>query len=440
MATILLGSPLPFPSTDEEVTLFRPQVLAGRSAQRFGSVLIHQPWGYGVAALLAGSLILVITAFAFFGTYTRKATVNGLLMPEQGMLRIAAPGAGLIRDIRVVEGQRVETGEALFVISGERLSMAGETQERIAGQLRQRGALLERTRHLADERLSGQLRMLDNRLAAIATEQEQLRLEAGLLERRVGLAQAHLERQQKLVEAGFVALAQSQQAEAELLTLQGQQRSIQRTQVALGRERSDLLTQRQEAQLQHRSETAEADRALALLQQEQVENDARTELISVAPFAGTVAGLSAQEGQQVTAGTLLASLIPQGAPMLAHLYAAPRQAGFIEAGQSVLIRYAAYPYQKFGMARGRVTEVAKTPYAAQELPAHVASAIQEAGAPAELSYRISVALDEQSISVYGQKQLLKAGMLLEADIVQDRRRLYEWALEPIYSISGKWRD
>lgn len=50
---------------------------------------------------------------------------------------------------------------------------------------------------------------------------------------------------------------------------------------------------------------------------------------------------------------------------------------------------------------------------------------------------MKVELETQSIAVYGNAQPLQAGMLLEADIIQDRRRLYEWALEPIYSVTGK---
>lgn len=430
---------MPTSSTDE-APLFRAEALAAKSAQRFGNVLIHQPWGYGLAAILAGALILLVVAFAFFGTYTRKATINGLLMPERGMLRLTAPGPGILSDVRVVEGQSVEAGEALFVLSGERLSAAGGTQKLISQQLSQRLLLLERNRSLADERLAGQLRMFDSRLATIASELSQFREEVRLLERRGELANTHLGRQQELVDAGFISVAQLQQAEAELLTLQGQQQSIQRARASIQRERTELMAQRQDAELRHRSEMSEIDNGIALIRQEQAESDVRAELVSVAPFAGTLTGLSVQPGQQVTAGALLASLIPQGVTLTAHLYAAPRQAGFIEPGQPVLMRYAAYPYQKFGMARGRVVDVAKSPYAAQELPAHIASAIQGGGAPSELFYRVTVALDSPSIDVYGHAQLLQAGMLLEADVVQDKRRLYEWALEPLYSVTGKMQE
>ncbi|UVJ44494.1 HlyD family efflux transporter periplasmic adaptor subunit [Pseudomonas sp. LS1212] len=336
----------------ENTSLFRTEVISFSRQQGMGHVLIHQPWGYRVATALAGVLILLILAFGYFGTYTRKATVNGLLVPENGMLRLTASSTGLLTDVKVVEGQQVKAGEVLFIISGERLSIAGGTQKLISEQLNQRLLLMERNRALADDRLAGQVRMADSRLAVISEELRQFQEEIRLLKRRTALAQAHLERQQELVRAGFISIAQLQQAEAEQLTIKGQQQSIQRARNSLNRERTELLAQRQDMLLRHQSEISEVDRGIALVRQEQVESDVRSEQVVVSPFDGLVTGVSVQRGQHVAAGTLIASLIPHGAILSAHIYFDSRRVGFIEAGQPVLLRYAAYPYQKFGMGRG----------------------------------------------------------------------------------------
>ncbi len=52
-------------------------------------------------------------------------------------------------------------------------------------------------------------------------------------------------------------------------------------------------------------------------------------------------------------------------------------------------------------------------------------------------YRITVVLARQTITAYGKPQPLQAGMLVDADIVQEKRHLYEWVLEPLYSLTGK---
>lgn len=424
------------PSGDQ--VLFRKDALDATRDHQLGRVLVHQPWGYSLAALLTSFFILVVCLFAFFGTYTRKATVPGLLTPEHGMLRLSATGSGIVGDVKVAEGQLVTAGDTLFVVSGERISRLGGTQQLIAEQLEQRLHLALRNRQLASERLEGQLRMFDQRVSAIAEERARIRAEVQLLTKRVSLAKAHLQRQTELVHAGFLAIAQLQVAEGEMLSIQGQLESTQRTQASLARERTDLLAQRQEAELRQRAEVAESEHALSLVRQEQAENTLRSQHINVAPYAGYVSGLTVQRGQQVNTGDMLASLIPHNAELTAHLYVGPRQAGFIEVGQTVMMRYVAYPYQKFGMARGSVVDIAKTPYAPTELPLHVSSAVQRGDRVSEtLYYRVTVKLESQHMQVYGSAQILQAGMLLDADILQDKRRLYEWALEPLYSITGK---
>ena len=56
----------------------------------------------------------------------------------------------------------------------------------------------------------------------------------------------------------------------------------------------------------------------------------------------------------------------------------------------------------------------------------------------EQLYRLRVQLNEQSVMAYGKPQPLQSGMLLDADILQESRRLYEWVLEPLYSLTGKF--
>ncbi|MFJ2380410.1 HlyD family secretion protein [Pseudomonas protegens] len=401
-------------------------------------MLIHQPLGYSVAALLVITFIAIVGAFSYFGTYTRKATVTGLLMPEQGILRLSSNGTGFISEVRVVEGQRVEYGDILFIISGERFSAAGGTQYLISEQLKQRVWLLGSNRSLADDRSAAQQRMLDSRLQAIKEELDRLHEEIRLLGRRVELSQAHLDRQQELVAEHFISIAQLQQTEAEMLALQGQHQALRRTQANLRREQIELRTQREEVDIRYRADVSDIDNSIALVKQEQAENDVRGEQIIVAPFQGVITGVSVQSGQQVMAGALLASLIPHDAKLTAHVYVPARHAGFIEPGQATLMRYVAYPYQKFGSARGRVLDIAKSPYAIQELPPHIASALQGISGTAELFYRATLGIESQSLLVYGIPQQLQVGMLLEADIIQEKRRLYEWALEPIYSVTGKW--
>ena len=92
-------------SESDVPSLFRAEVREARASQRQGKVLIHQPIGYHIAALLALLLVGVIVVFSYYGTYTKKATVRGLLMPEQGLFRLVAPTGGQITAIHAFEGR-----------------------------------------------------------------------------------------------------------------------------------------------------------------------------------------------------------------------------------------------------------------------------------------------------------------------------------------------
>ncbi|WP_156304055.1 MULTISPECIES: hypothetical protein [Ottowia] len=46
-------------------------------------------------------------------------------------------------------------------------------------------------------------------------------------------------------------------------------------------------------------------------------------------------------------------------------------------------------------------------------------------------------LPRQYITAYGRHENLKPGMLLDADIMGEKRRLIEWLVEPLYSVAGK---
>lgn len=56
---------------------------------------------------------------------------------------------------------------------------------------------------------------------------------------------------------------------------------------------------------------------------------------------------------------------------------------------------------------------------------------------AEPMYRIRLKLDRQSVQAYGKSMPLRSGMLVDASVLLEQRRLYEWVLEPLFSISGR---
>jgi membrane fusion protein len=109
----------------------------------------------------------------------------------------------------------------------------------------------------------------------------------------------------------------------------------------------------------------------------------------------------------------------------------------------VQLRYSAYPYQKFGQYAGTVMDVGRSPLLPAELPYPLAPRAEATSnmtgaSSTEPLFRIRVALQEQSAIAYGVRQPLQSGMQLEAAILLDTRTIFEWLLEPLYALSGRF--
>jgi membrane fusion protein len=122
---------------------------------------------------------------------------------------------------------------------------------------------------------------------------------------------------------------------------------------------------------------------------------------------------------------------------VAQLYAPSSAVGFVRPQQAVNLRYQAFPYQKFGQQSGRVLQVSRTPLTPAELALLNLPTALSQGALSEPLYRITVGLDRQSVSAYGQEQALSPGMQLDADVLLERRSLIEWIFEPLLSLARR---
>ena len=410
--------------------LFRPEVAEGRRQGWLGSIQLIRPVSLSVLTALVVVSAIAVGLYIFIGEYTRKARVTGYLVPDRGVMRLAAPQAAQVLERHAVEGQVVRQGDVLFVLSVERATTQGDTHAAVLASLAARERSLQaasrRRQELQDTQMSAMAQQLEN----MRRELVQMDAEAGLHRQRLQLAQEALARLESLKADQFVSSAQVQAKAEEVLGVRAQLQALERQQGAHRREIGTLEARQRELPLNEQAEQGEIERELAELAQESAENEALRRIVLRAPQDGTVTAVSAEPGQSVGAQAVLASLVPGGAALQAHLFAPSSAMGFVRAEQTVLLRYEADPHQKFGHQMGRVLQVSRTPLPASELGGLT-------GAAAEPMYRITVALEQQAVQAYGQPQALSPGMQLEADVLLDRRRLIEWIFEPVLSLAGR---
>ena len=423
--------------------LFRQEVQVAQAAHWLGSVRLHRPMSFTLITGIALTMALALVAFAGWGEVNRKARLSGLLVASQGSLNIAAPQAGVLMELPVSEGQTVAAGDVLLVLHSEHMSMLGgiaaDTTDRVARQIEARKQTLDTERALRELQRTQREQVLTDQIRSLNAEKRQSEEEHELQNRRVQLAKTTLARNEQLAQDGFVSTAQVQTKQEELIDADARLKSLERASQALQRDLQNLTGERADLVAQLKSDLNQLDRSRASLEQEATENAVRQTTAVTAPFAGTITALNLQPGQAVQAGQTLATLVPLAkstggavpAPLQAQLFAPSRTAGFITPGQAVYLRYAAYPYQKFGLYTGHITGVSATPFAPSELPPNISQQLVSQTGSNEALYRINVKLDDQSINAFGQTIALKPGLTLEADVLQERRKVWEWVLEPI---------
>jgi membrane fusion protein len=439
----MMDAPERTPRHDEAaLPLFRPELLQERQHQWLGTVLLKpRPMHAWFAASAALTVAAIVAALAL-GSYTSKARVAGWLVPAQGVVRVFAPRAGVATRVLVHEGETVARGQPLMALSTEEQSAAlGPTQALVAHELAaQRDSLGldgERSAQLFNQRRAN----LEGRLAAMAEEERKLAQEIGLQKSRLEMARQWEARAKELRLIGFALEQQVRAASQDAVEQAARVAALERSLIASARERATLDGELKEIPLRLAAQEETIKRGIAATSRELAETEARRSLSIPAPQAGTVTAIHASPGAAIRPDMSLLSIVPLGVPHEAHLYAPSRAVGFVRAGQAVLLRYRAYPYQKFGHYRGTVVSVSRSPIEPAELPAGFAAGgsrdANPGGAP-EALYRIVVRLERQEVTVYGKPMPLQPGMQLDADILLDRRRLYQWMLDPLRALSGNW--
>lgn len=424
-------------------SLFRPEVIESEVNQWLGAVRLAQPISIWlivtIAALLSAGLISLIS----FGNVTRKAHVAGITVPAAGSLTIAAPVPATLKNSLVKEGQKVAKGQVLFELSTEHMGSKGELSVLIGAQLSIRQHTLDAERRARSDQYKEKKQSLSDRQSGLRAERAQLEQEIKLAEYREQLAVANVEKFKVLEKSGYVSSSQSQQKEEELIDVRSKLVSLKRAKAQLDTGLIALRSEANDLESGYASEMAQLDLSAATLRQEIAENEGRTNLFVVSPQGGTISTITYTAGQSVSAGQIIATLIPDSggshtsSGMEAHLFVPSRSVGFIEVGQQVNIRYDAFSFEKFGLQKGKVKAVSMTPFAPAELPSSLASTVlgsaqrAQGNTTSEGLYRVKVELERQTISVYGREQKLKPGMTLEADIAQDHRKIWEWIIDPI---------
>ncbi|KGD70727.1 HlyD family secretion protein [Pantoea agglomerans] len=415
-----------------EQSLFRQEALDAANRGNLGIVALYCPpyrW-------LVISVVVLITAatalFFIFGSYTKYESSTGELLPKNGMLIIPPPVSATVVDIPIKEGQHVEKDDVLMVLSSEVSTQLGQTRQVIAENLKGQRERLQQDLVTLEKLHQVEMKGLTDTIASLKLQQEQLKLQLTHRRKQVSLAKMQLDKLEAMHNEGYASSRQMEEQESNLLDSQARYQEYQRQLLDISQKIVQTEQQLHEKPLDDEKKRNDIERQLADNRQSMAENEARRSFELRAPKSGYVGMIMVKNGQMLTAGQSAIAVLPSNTELVARIMVNTQSIGFIQPGQRVVLRYKAFPYQKFGQQYGKVIEVSRTALSPQEV-----TTLTGKNNIQEQQYRVLVSLDKQSITAYAQNEKLKPGMALDADFIVDKRRLYEWVLEPIFALGHK---
>ena len=410
--------------------LFRANAVKQQSARLDGDVIIAQPVSSSFLTTVLLCVVIAIIVFLSLTSFNRKETVSGYLKPDIGLAKVVSSRAGVIQQVYVDDGQQVQAGDRLALVTvPEHLSAGDSLTGTLFQGLLQQTELVNLRKQQVISQLSQQETELTTRLTLSRNLLSDIKAQQQLLQQRLQLNQQRYQNYQDLTERGAISTNELQQQHELVLNIQQQLAELNASEQSQKAQIEQLSGQLQRLTSEQQQQLAVLDSDISRLKQQQTELNARGELLITAPITGRVTNLVAEIGNNVQMGLPLLTIMPDNAELQAVLLVPTRAYGFVMPGQQTRLRFDAFPYQRFGLYEGEVIKTAQAIVLPNEVDMPVA--VQEP------VYRVEVALASQHIRAYGNTVPLQSGMLLSADIVLEQRSLLAWLFEPVLSLKGR---
>ena len=417
--------------------------------------------------LLAGSISLMVfgaIAWAYCSQVDEVATAPGELIPTVQVRPVQSLDGGIIRAVKVKEGDRVKQGDTLIELDAAIAQAEIDRLEKSAKLTREDIARLEAEKNervtaggMKDQLLASRLQEIDHIQAAASSEANRqqavvsaakirlARLQENLSNAKINLANAKKKEQglKTLVKSGaFPRLnyidaqdnVTSQEDKVESLEkdIAAQVEEVRQTEQAYLSAQNSAARTRSERQsetlagLSDRSE--DKGRIMTQINQRQAElttiegqlkqaRQQRQKETLKAPVTGTVYNVKVTTAEgMVQPNKELLSILPEAQELMLEVKVLNRDIGFISPGMKAKVKIATFPFQEFGTINGTVVQVSPNAIVEKDLG---------------LVFPTRIRLNKDSVKARGRDVKLVPGMTATGEIVTRKRSILAFLIEPV---------
>jgi adhesin transport system membrane fusion protein len=387
---------------------------------RGAQVVEPAPAAMWAVYLLLGALVAAI-AWAAIAQVDIVVRANARVVPDGREQVIASLEGGILRELKVKEGQQVVEGEELALIDPTRF----EAQQ-AEGQAK-RLSLLGMVARLEAESVGRELRFPPDLVAhapqVMQGETDSWRARQRALDEAVGITRRNAELLQRELAMAQTLSARGLMSEVEVMRLRRQVNDLQlQVQERVNRFRQDASAELVKA----RTELSQLEEQLV------VRDDALRRTVLTSPVRGVVKQIRVSTiGGVIGPGAPVMEIVPIGSRVLVEARIRPADIGFVQVGQEVVVKLSAYEYGVYGGLKGQV----------QSISPDVLGDAEKAMPGTEAGYfKAMIRADRSSLRAGDKPLQVLPGMSGTADVRTGERSVLSYLLRPLMKSQEAFRE
>lgn len=400
------------------------------------------------------ALLIFFIAWASFSEIDELTRGSGQVVPSQEMQIIQSLEGGVLQELLVKEGDRVEVGQVLLKISDIAYSAEAKGGEAklFALQLKQQRLIAEANETdfnvTADVEVKNEA-LVENEIRLYQSRQEELKNTISIFEDRRKKSEAELAENQVVIstETKNVKLLKEEVRAAEKMVASRAMSKLEL--VRLKRSLNDA-----EGRLNEAKENAKGLKASVNglnLEAKQKQDmfrtkalselgDVKTQIISLeeslksigdvvdrsalrSPVTGIVNAISVKtKGGVIEPARPLVEIVPLDDELIVNARVSPNDIAFIEMGQPVKVRISAYDSQRYGGLDGEVIRIGASTVSDGEGNVH---------------FEVEVRTAKNYIGTEEKPLPIAPGMLADIDIMTGRKTIMAYLLKPVLRLKDR---
>lgn len=399
--------------------------------------------GFLYVVVLAVAALLVWAWFASIDEVTRG---SGRVIPSSQLQRVQSFDGGVVQEILVEEGQRVEAGELLMGIDPTRFVSNFRENRAKAQSLQARAErlralatgspfmpseeLVEKAPEIVDQerelyqngldKLAEEKSILQERLSQRRAELEEAQSRRDTAARELGMASQELNLTRPLLQSGAVSEVEVLRLQREVSRASGERAQaaaqVERLQSAIEEAQAQLREVELEARNEWRTELSRTLGELAALDESSAGLQDRVRLSEIrSPVEGVIQRLGITTlGGVVQPGQEVVDIVPTDDALLVEARIAPQDIAFLRPGQPATIKLTAYDFAIYGGIEAELDHIS-------------ADTITDDDGNTFYLVRVRTAEDAQ---VHQALDVIP-GMTAQVDIMTGKRTVMQYLLKPV---------